>query len=1036
MSIYAKNQTNSALFRTMLFSLFPGTVASTSVIVEPVKFLFSGFIDLFTLLPWDLKILCGVILGLMGVYIIIKLINFILDSERIRSFLFSLLIERFARRRMRPFAKEVSELVDDIGDFDYDIKIHMCSSKKCRYMRHIRDLEVDPGSVYGFCGGAEQRLSSPSGIYVCPDGVVLESGFKYNNLVNGYPLLDCNGRHEVVGRKIFFERTHRPTFVSWFYYTLFGIEPELVCVDPFFLKTLGDKKFESTNGPFTFAQKIRSGLRRDGTVFKTVVDFHHMDIVVQYREFVCLEGGGLYSGEFNTYLYWPTNELEEVVVEKFVLEMHSQGMLRRPDEGSVSRCDQKNETVKEEKKEAPEFSAEVSQPVVNEVHIEMEGVESEFENLRGDDEESEQEPLLGVSEDPPLLSSSTTVPTVVGQSPSVDVPSSVSPGVTNTSVPSVAPTPLTSKREDVNDNLIVVEPDVMFTREEAPMKVERMKEPLVIEAIQGLEIDGESDLRYDPDPSDVTFDHIRKKGKRSAQDKIRSRCVQYGLVYGSEGVIYNGGERTNVDALWKRVDKKVPEPSRCIDIDGARIEVNPQFFNFQDKLNFDPGHYISKDELFIDGSWIKDKQVNMNKRQKARLVKILNRVLHDGVYEWKANEKSVKVTYFPKPDELLAKAKPRVITFIPTVVWIRTVLILDEFLNTIKREDNEFQRMTFDVNGREVDIYWASGMDQDKLSKAATFAQRRLEEDGVPFFFVCGDDNTSHNFSVDFSSYDCTQSQYFFNLQAHLFLSRFAPGDRSKMWALVSEMFKFHSGSREDNYNYYFTKKVTLPSGAPWTLIFNTLGTIVYALLWVAVSDMMRSHRTHRGVMSARTMGKAMPIALKCLGLSATHSKNEEECSIVGVEFLKGVFVPHGDSRRGVRDLAWIPVDGRLFKAGKAIHESKDTMFSKAKLAARISSIANGYASFSLGPLMKAHVEVWANGKEKVVNPYTISSSDVHYEVDDNYWYEFYLRRYNITAAELKVMIAMIKNNGRSFASFTGGGWSRLVQVDYLGRSM
>lgn len=975
----------------LLLVYFP-LLAACSNVVTPLSWLYWGGSQLFWLIPTEVKILCaGIFAIVVVVYIIVGFFYALWHFDWFRSFVISFIAEWFRIGSVRPFNLAVSSTLSRISEDVYRVSIHRCDSPKCRYMVHICDLERNDDSEYGFCESASVRIASPSGVYLVDSYSILEEQeFRYSRLCQGFPIFEANGKYTLEVRKSLYLRSHRMHPMSWLFYHCCVYNPEVVRVDPFLLKIMADVKFEAQCTEFNFANKIRAALSNNKTVAKTVVDMYHADIAMLYREFLVVEGGGLSQGVYNGVLYWPIEtcfdeddniDIAEGRVSKYERYHRGAFVTGNSSEEMRSRCFVvKVEEV--EKEEAPESSVTVKEAlVVNEE----------------DDRKVEEIYVTTVESQPPPL--------------------------------------LAKYNKRTSSEYVHTRVDSIH-QVEAPFRVERLQGALLLPSITGLETD-EVDLLHDPEPEEVKLQSITvvPKGSKSFSAKPGRRMVQYGLVFGAEGLVYSKCEKTNIQCYAKRIDKLVPEPTRKIDVCGKSLSIGIEDFDFNDQLDYVPASYVSKDEVFRDMTWIDDKKVKMNAQQKARLIRILNNIQTDAEYSWKTKDK-IQIKYFIKPDELLVKAKPRVITFIPTVVWIRIVLLLDEFLGTIKRDDNPLRVMQFNVLNKNVDIYWASGMDQSTLSKAATEAQQNFESDGTLYFFVCGDDNTSHNFSVDFSSYDCTQTEYFFRIQAALFASRFRSNDQAKISKIIDEMFKMHKGNREDMYNYYKTNKVTLPSGAPWTLVLNTLGTIVYCLLWVYTCEMSRTDVTHRGAESCAIMEKYMPTTLACLGLTATFNPNRCEGNLAGVEFLKGVFVPYVVNQ--VSKLYWIPVDGRIFKVGKVIHNNDKTMFTAKQLYDRIVGIANGYASFNLGPIMSAFVSVWSNNATVVVSEYTVGGK-AHWDdfeeasVIPGFWEEFYAERYNISASELQLMIKHVISNGRSFAKFTGGGWSRLVQADYLG---
>lgn len=583
-----------------------------------------------------------------------------------------------------------------------------------------------------------------------------------------------------------------------------------------------------------------------------------------------------------------------------------------------------------------------------------------------------------------------------------------------------------------NEKLTYTEP-LEYLRPADDTSILTQSDVVITPSFDGVTSSVQEDLSYHP--GDNEFDKISIQSKDSiTHDKVTKRYVQKGLVF--DGSVFEKSIMTNLDTLKVRIDKKVKTPTfknseTSEELRLTKEEMMPE--------GVGKGRYLTKEEVIDKFEFLRTEKVKkMNAGQKARLIRVLERITKNVEFTWYGPKLQVK--FFIKPDELYAKQKPRVITFVPTEAWVRTVLIIDEFLSQVKSEENPLYVLKHTIQGQRVDIYWSSGMDQEKLGKAMETAMYNLEHENILYYFVCGDDNISDLCTADFSSYDCSQGKEFFREQTKYFLNFFVPEDQERVSKLCEKMLTFHKGKRVDNYNMYDVLFHTLPSGAPWTLLFNSIGTIITVLTQVKVDVLLRGVNKKR---CPQAYMRSFNIAIDSLGLDATHAINpdyEGDISPIGAEFLKGLFMRYKGK------VAWIPCEGRIFKCGKVILEHMNQAMKPAALHQRICEIANGYSSMELGPILSTFVQVWSDKRFKaraVMNPYAVDDpSSLKSEKSEDWlddkeymllWNRVYEDRYQISAQERKAMMAAIEANGRSFARFTNGGWRKLVQADYLG---
>lgn len=551
----------------------------------------------------------------------------------------------------------------------------------------------------------------------------------------------------------------------------------------------------------------------------------------------------------------------------------------------------------------------------------------------------------------------------------------------------------------------------------------KISELIISEPLRGLPILGEPNLSDIRVPETTTG---LKKEKEFPQLKgKRQKVVAHGLVFGTAlGVFENSPQQEDI-TIHNRLGKAVDEPT--LEVGGRKIDPKewPGIFTMDNSHRTCRIRHVF--ELFED-DWVGEKVARMTAQQKRRIERCLNTILGEGEFKWTKQ----RVKFFMKGDEAYAKAKGRVITFIPTYTWIRLVLLLDEFLKGIKYKGEELKPQKewyteFIYKWRTLRVYWASGMTQDGLSEAATQASLDWHERGIYFFFVCGDDNTGVHLAMDASSYDSTQQEGFWNIQKEEFMSYFPSEDRERVDKLLDKLFGYHSGTRFTEFGKWNKPEKTLPSGGPHTLVFNSLGMQAAVKRWfVEWVDLELQE-------DARTLEACISAMAKCFGLQITHTINPHiQICLGGAEFLKGIFVPHQGT------VTWVPDDGRICKVGKMIGYPE--CINKPIMARRIREIANGYSSYIKGPLLNAFYETWKCSKlgvhkESWVN---IEGGQVIGEVQSNFlkstkefWEELYEYRYLIDREELCAMQEAIVKNGTSFAVFEGTPWKKLVSTLY-----
>lgn len=390
-----------------------------------------------------------------------------------------------------------------------------------------------------------------------------------------------------------------------------------------------------------------------------------------------------------------------------------------------------------------------------------------------------------------------------------------------------------------------------------------------------------------------------------------------------------------------------------------------------------------------------------------------------------------EIKIFVKGDELLFKAKPRLICFVPTVWWILTVMWLTEILDVIKNKND------WVVKHCDVECHWASGMTQHKLSKAFTRAFHRELRDGVRFVFVCGDDNIDLTDTSDASMYDSTQSGEFAKCQ---FASMRAAG--LPAW-VTQKMQKQHEQ------NYVARNKLTkikvkivkgkqvatsLPSGAAWTLFANSLGIIIYS----GAVEVARKHFYPNGYPSDTVRTAFKQAVAAALGLSMKVDPNPAGC--VGAEFLKGQFIPCGDA------FWWTPIPSRLCKWAKALGTKvHDATF----MEERLRGVALSNRDALLPRLLRTWVDQWVASAGRASDlewEYRMIEYGATTEEDlqelravqghadwDEACRAVTCDRYGLTIEAYELMCEEMRKYALTAGHFGGEHWARLAQRDYLG---
>ena len=389
-------------------------------------------------------------------------------------------------------------------------------------------------------------------------------------------------------------------------------------------------------------------------------------------------------------------------------------------------------------------------------------------------------------------------------------------------------------------------------------------------------------------------------------------------------------------------------------------------------------------------------------------------------------DKIVKV--FIKSDEKLGKKKGRLIIFVPTIGWVMTILEIDRVMKAFKGE--EFQAI---VNPKlNLTYMLGCGFSQDSLCAAATEAELRIQE-GRNVVFVCGDDNTSGDTEEDVSSYDVSQGGVFLSTQKQWLA---ALTSREVSW--WTKHFMTHYGSRSGAGVSVKQDGYSLPSGATWTLLVNTLGDMIYitARQW-AVENYGLSQED------------AATVAARWFGLSMTVEPPLYTGTLVGKTFLKGVFVP--DRNR----IIWAPLPSRICKTGGRILGNPDNQWlgDSKLLWAHTKGVCQGYEAMVLDPLItRAYIDsvLKCTGSVKAMKQKTgFNLWEKDGFVDEgaqeirkkgwsdhavSWWRGYLEQRYDIHGSDVELFnsaLASMGPNKQGFLRMWGGCWFNLMRVDY-----
>jgi len=405
---------------------------------------------------------------------------------------------------------------------------------------------------------------------------------------------------------------------------------------------------------------------------------------------------------------------------------------------------------------------------------------------------------------------------------------------------------------------------------------------------------------------------------------------------------------------------------------------------------------------------------------RKRIVESLERCF-EGVW----SIKDELVTIFVKGDEKLMKKKPRIIVFVPSKSWIYNILWVDSIMQRIHSLPHQ---AVIHERSKTIHIF-GCGMTQKALSEAATWAEEKIAS-GYGVFFLCGDDNTSEDTAEDFGSYDTTQRAFL--LAAQLGVTRAWAGGLPE--SIYRDMIKWHQGQRSFPGVRYRTTGKALPSGCAWTLLLNSIGT--YIVTMFSRHRMLRDLdvETRRGIIS------------QWLGVEITGPIDMDRKTLIGKDFLKGVFAPCGNR------VVWVPLPSRVAKAGCKILGNRDPAWTKNNdlMWSYVKEVAVGQTAFLLdphifGPYVSKFSNIEAKENKKPEWNWSMVQRGTNEDVEalrpsesestqwSQWWFGFLDERYGMSPHHVSSFQRCLHEAGpgTGFVRCFGGAWINLLRVDY-----
>lgn len=538
------------------------------------------------------------------------------------------------------------------------------------------------------------------------------------------------------------------------------------------------------------------------------------------------------------------------------------------------------------------------------------------------------------------------------------------------------------------------------------------------------------------------LDTIIKRSNKPFVPEKRSGYIA-GVTFGQDPIVFESSTSSMKRCLNGRTAKNLPKAVNRVSefFQGQKIE----FHRIGNKALFWPktmkcdaySKFMSRDliELAEDKNELQELAKRMKSGSYKRAIKVMEDIT-GGLVEWDQETQLIKV--FIKSDDKVAKDKPRLIQFVPTIVWVRTILKIENIMGKIKDPErvggqnwaweDSFASWT-DKNGvkRHKTFIWTSGMTQKQLFNAVN---SYLDKGEGELVFICGDDNTDSEGDADAGSYDASQRGVFFNLQCAVLERMGFVKDEIDM------IFELHGKLRSGAGMQASLSDIMLPSGAPWTLFLNTIGLVVF-------------HRQVAAVLSKAPIpyARAVDVAARLLGLNMDFlpAPRTDGDFFSGSEFLKHIFVPLTflDKGRKTKKLFPVQLPSRVFKWG--CMNVRSDRATRPDMRKHIGGVALGQRNFLMEPFVTgAFVENWAQyGREKhvpnwanITCPKLSDALTLPEGVSWKQWEdacaEVLVNRYNTSRKELEKCREMIGSTSQ-MGDFRGGLFARMVARDYAG---
>lgn len=504
-------------------------------------------------------------------------------------------------------------------------------------------------------------------------------------------------------------------------------------------------------------------------------------------------------------------------------------------------------------------------------------------------------------------------------------------------------------------------------------------------------------------PEDVAI--VAKKNMKPN----KSSGVEVGVEFGRVPMVMGSDSVTQLNAVLGRLTAELPGGD--VHYGGQKLPlITAKQLYWPKHLTVDQ-RWLSKEftEVFDHKGDLVSLMANMKPRSRKRMLRVLDDVM-SGRAEWDAETKAIKI--FVKSDDKVFKAKPRIIQFVNSIVWLRVVLKVSGLLKRIKSQEGW---SWYDRHSKKRFI-WASGQTQKDLS--GTFEKFLKEcEDIVA---LCGDDNTDEEGANDAGKYDSTQKGIFLARQLHLLsLMGFSKDE-------LEEIVRIHTSPRKADGFMFFLSHAVLPSGAPWTLFLNTIGLVVFHRQLALVRERLPDVDD----------GVRVRLSGAILGLDMKNEKNPNlgEITFNGAEFLKGVFVR-------IRDrVFWTPLPSRLCKWGSRNYAHPD--IPRTDIVQHIAQVCKGQDPFLLDPMCRKFVDGWKDlTKSKAIVPDWMNvTAETQLELPAEFqtewaewWEKFYQDRYGITKEQMDQMLRQIGDGIGRTGKYTGRAWAALADRDYAG---